>query len=1022
MNVPQITFAAELIRSDTARSSFREQGTVVRKNGENQYEIRLPSGQITVETLPDTKLPLQAKVQVSANGPQLDIRLIDSRTGQSSSAPAPPPGRYDASSEAALAQIRALAKNAQSVAQSLIPANRSSATTEAVVLLAHLASSLEPGLAQTVKDLSAALTGPGMANMPAAVTLGQQIEAVLTSSSPEATAAPQTTEAAQPATLDQATARSEVRSVQTVLFAGDGSRVEMPALVIVPTGNLAAQTDATISGTFENPHQESQQVFSVQLGTGGPAVIVVEEPLPSETVAIQIVEKKQGAAPEPTVQTATPVRTTSEPQDSVLLRALLELSRSRETDSNNPVIQTLVKALPPATAQAAELALNGNQSPLDLTRLAAREELRAALTQIQTVLDPDISRARLLSLLDTIRMAVQRAQAAIPDSVLNAARTVSTATANTPAETIARLLQNLSQALNAKTEQGLSPTITLTQPTLVGFMSFSNTSSFKEWFAATQPGQQVPELPGADAAAPLAVRITTGVAGAAQMLVMTREQLSDEILHYARSELLSPALRDAVEQSLATQLAQQGSVDTTRLALLDLALSNPLPGQVPPSAQDIINRFDSLFATKQPVLPPATAVETQTIPEATQQLRSLVNAMGVQSDPIPDTMTLPASVPDTSATIGQPLSIPNLFDSLGLNLEQALASGALPEPFLDSVKAKLLSLLNVLDGQSLSVLPVVSQAQQNEQHAAVERLVTQYADFVTTPLRSADPDDPVLKKTIETIEQAFSQVRAQAQVTVGTTADTAQSQRLLRESIRALSTELVRIIGNELEQHEKTADDPQALLHHDQALTLTGRRVLEGSVLLERQLTEMLDKNRQLGTHEQASQQQLRTQAETLLNRLETLQLSARPQATVDGQQQTVTLPVRVGYQWEDLPVTLVHRRSKRKDPGHPNNHFGVSLAVTPPFAGPTSVSMDYTSGGPLRLNMTFDNTETRRWFDKKQHELETALTGLGFAGVTSLFSVSAAHTHRQPDDLSGRRRATQSQGPAVEGSIDVHA
>jgi hypothetical protein len=121
-------------------------------------------------------------------------------------------------------------------------------------------------------------------------------------------------------------------------------------------------------------------------------------------------------------------------------------------------------------------------------------------------------------------------------------------------------------------------------------------------------------------------------------------------------------------------------------------------------------------------------------------------------------------------------------------------------------------------------------------------------------------------------------------------------------------------------------------------------------------------------------------QLDNTLNRLESLQILARSAPGPDGQQQIVSIPVRIGDEWTDMTVRLIRKR--RPHAKREREDFSVLISISPTFLGAIEVRMEYARKRDLGVNISFERGATRAWFDKNREEFLGAIQALGFKNV----------------------------------------
>jgi gas vesicle protein len=123
----------------------------------------------------------------------------------------------------------------------------------------------------------------------------------------------------------------------------------------------------------------------------------------------------------------------------------------------------------------------------------------------------------------------------------------------------------------------------------------------------------------------------------------------------------------------------------------------------------------------------------------------------------------------------------------------------------------------------------------------------------------------------------------------------------------------------------------------------------------------------------------LKQQVENALTRVESLQVLARQVSVTDGQQQVISLPMKIEGQWTDVVVKFL----KKKDPGGnkdaPDKPVSVAIHVSPAMLGQIDVFMDYRGKKRFSMRMEFEKTATRSWFEKNKTDFSAALSQIGF-------------------------------------------
>lgn len=125
----------------------------------------------------------------------------------------------------------------------------------------------------------------------------------------------------------------------------------------------------------------------------------------------------------------------------------------------------------------------------------------------------------------------------------------------------------------------------------------------------------------------------------------------------------------------------------------------------------------------------------------------------------------------------------------------------------------------------------------------------------------------------------------------------------------------------------------------------------------------------------------VRQQIETVLGRLESLQMLAKPVVSADGEQQVLVLPVHIGDEWSEIRVKFIKEHRGRKK-GKPAEHITVMLNMELSILGEITAFMEYHTGKSLQVSLTLEHAFAREWFQKYKNELNEALIALGIPVV----------------------------------------
>ncbi|MBN2035572.1 MAG: hypothetical protein JW768_02400 [Chitinispirillaceae bacterium] len=124
--------------------------------------------------------------------------------------------------------------------------------------------------------------------------------------------------------------------------------------------------------------------------------------------------------------------------------------------------------------------------------------------------------------------------------------------------------------------------------------------------------------------------------------------------------------------------------------------------------------------------------------------------------------------------------------------------------------------------------------------------------------------------------------------------------------------------------------------------------------------------------------QTVQANIETLLQRIESLQLMARQTPTASGEQQIISLPVKIGEEWTEMHVRLIKQHRKERRGGGDRQHYTVYINVAPTLLGPICARLDYQVKKSLSIALEIESAPTRAWFKRKRSALRDSLVALG--------------------------------------------
>ncbi|MFW5785402.1 MAG: hypothetical protein ACOCW1_04370 [Chitinispirillaceae bacterium] len=162
-----------------------------------------------------------------------------------------------------------------------------------------------------------------------------------------------------------------------------------------------------------------------------------------------------------------------------------------------------------------------------------------------------------------------------------------------------------------------------------------------------------------------------------------------------------------------------------------------------------------------------------------------------------------------------------------------------------------------------------------------------------------------------------------------------------------------------------------------------------------------------------SSNELLKQGAQTLLNRLESLQLLSSTIQTKTGEQQIVALPVKIGQEWTDVQIKFIKENKGNKQEGQKQN-ISVYLNTSPSSLGDVSVNLDYRAPSHLRLSFQFEKPEVRSWFRDQSEKIRSTLQDVGLTPAGLDFSMKRKKTTVPP------KSSAETGNQSVDQSVDM--
>jgi hypothetical protein len=119
-------------------------------------------------------------------------------------------------------------------------------------------------------------------------------------------------------------------------------------------------------------------------------------------------------------------------------------------------------------------------------------------------------------------------------------------------------------------------------------------------------------------------------------------------------------------------------------------------------------------------------------------------------------------------------------------------------------------------------------------------------------------------------------------------------------------------------------------------------------------------------------------QAESLLNKFESIQFLAKQTPHPEGQQQILSLPMKIGSEWTELQMRIIKKHDHSKKKQNNQQKFSVLLNVAPRFLGSIDVKIDYLLKKNLTITIQFELHATKNYFDTMKEQIKNALRDAG--------------------------------------------
>jgi hypothetical protein len=341
-----------------------------------------------------------------------------------------------------------------------------------------------------------------------------------------------------------------------------------------------------------------------------------------------------------------------------------------------------------------------------------------------------------------------------------------------------------------------------------------------------------------------------------------------------------------------------------------------------------------------------------------------------------------------------PKLIPSFLEQ-GLNIGKAVSEGPIPgHGFFDRAREwagkaaeelnNLLSELTDAQKNTSSLIRDIEEALSKEENQAAfaQRL---------SPVNAGDSAKEVIAAISASVRSlALQSSRADEEITTQLAAFFKRLDHVLKES-KSAQVFPENAISNQVGRASKDTSDFVPPLEFRSTIESAikdftiriGRQLdaISGDIdkltMLASQLRDKSDSAEALlkGIHSNEATKRL---FEAVLQRIESIQIAAKPTDTAQGRQQVIVLPMKIDGRWNDVVMKFVRDKENGAAKNKSQTYF-VAINVAPVFLGEINVSMSYSEVKECSIRMDFEKAATLSWFKENKTELVNALEALGF-------------------------------------------
>jgi hypothetical protein len=308
-------------------------------------------------------------------------------------------------------------------------------------------------------------------------------------------------------------------------------------------------------------------------------------------------------------------------------------------------------------------------------------------------------------------------------------------------------------------------------------------------------------------------------------------------------------------------------------------------------------------------------------------------------------------------------------------------------------------------------------ALQDSGGTAIKNLLNQFQEWSKKITALSDNTVATIAKQAETIHIVAKQfdhsegqgLFASSRTTVDISKAAADFDKLTESIAFAVKTSFEKLSGMVKEAQGFISNQPQMHSEIREIALQASRHIRFISGLVDQCLQEsskLLD--RLDGKAFSPSMETTRRLVESALDRIDSMQISAKPTITADARQQIVIVPMNIDGEWNDVIVKFVKDKAAGGKKGAKKN-IAITINVAPTFLGEITAAINFKGTSDCSLRMTFDNDQTFSWFKANEQGFSDAFAKLGLNGLK--IDMQKSNRHR----VTARTEAVKSADTAID-------